>query len=189
MSLAPSPEEIGSLDPSPPWVSWDHADTALWPMPDDREGDLNAHNPGDWLDEIATAVRSRLRAFGAVRVVAHGDWYSQNLQWVGDRLHVVHDWDSIVAQPEAAIAGQAAAVWPATGGPGEAASVEQTEQFLEGFSRARQRAWSGEETEVAWAAGLWNRAFDAKKASLAGDRTDLVLGRSEAAERVRRAGL
>lgn len=186
---APLPEQVGSLQPSPPWVGWDHSEKQLWPKPDDRDGDLNAQNRGDWLDQIASAVRARLRSYAAVRVVGHGDWYSQNLAWVGDRLHAVHDWDSVVAQPEAAIAGQAAAMWPGTGGPGEVASIQQTEEFMDGYSHARRRAWSTEELEVAWAAGLWNRAFDAKKASLVGDDTDLILSRSEAAERARRAGL
>ena len=187
--LAPLPEQVGSLEPSPPWVGWDHSENQLWPKPDDRDGDLNAHEPGDWLDQIASAVRARLTEYAAVRVVGHGDWYSQNLHWVGDRLHAVHDWDSVVAQPEAAIAGHAAAVWPGTGGPGEVASIQQTEEFIDGYSQARGRAWSRDELEVAWAAGLWNRAFDAKKASLVGDNTDLILTRSEAAERTRRAGL
>lgn len=187
--LAPDPERVGSIEPSPPWVGWDHPDKQLWPTPDDRDRDLNAHNPGDWLDQIASRVRIRLAAYAAARVVGHGDWYSQNLHWLGDQLHAVHDWDSVVAQPEAAIAGHAAAVWPGSGGPGEVASIQQTEQFITGYSDARGRSWSREELEVSWAAGLWNRAFDAKKASLVGDDPDLILTRSEANERARRAGL
>jgi len=134
-------------------------------------------------------VRERLAAFESQPVIGHGDWYSQNIHWAGDTLHAVHDWDSVVSQPEAAIAGHAAAVWPATGGPGEVASIEQTEQFLDGYADARGRPWSRDELEAAWAAGLWNRAFDAKKASLVGDDPDQILTRSEGAERARRAGL
>jgi hypothetical protein len=33
-----------------------------------------------------------------------------------------HDWDSVIAQPEAPIVGLAVAVWTAQGGPGEAAT-------------------------------------------------------------------
>jgi hypothetical protein len=36
----------------------------------------------------------------------------------------------------------AAAVWPAAGGPGEAATVEQTEAFLAAYERARGRPWT-----------------------------------------------
>jgi hypothetical protein len=140
----------------------------LWPAPDDREGDLNEH-PGDrWLDEIGTAARRQLLALDRPAVVGHGDWYSQNLRWIDRRLHVVHDWDSAVAQAEVAIAGQAAAVWPGTGLPGEVATVAQSEQFLTAYERASGHSWTDRDIRAAWAAGLRTRAFDAKKASLVG---------------------
>lgn len=189
ITIAASLRLAGSLEPSPPWVGWDHFGPQLWPAPDDREGDLNTHDRGDWLDGIARAARERLATFDDDAVIGHGDWYSQNLQWVEAELHAVHDWDSVVFQPEAAIAGQAAAVWPGTGGPGEVASIEETERFLDGYAQARARRWTDDELEVAWAAGLWNRTFDAKKASLVGDDADLILTRPEAAERGRRAGI
>ena len=189
IDLASRLDPAGSLEPSPPWVGWDHPGPQLWPPPDDRVGDLNKLNPGDWLDEIAIGVRERLASFKSQPVTGHGDWYSQNIRWVDDTLHAVHDWDSVVSQPEAAIAGHAAAVWPGTGGPGEVASIEQSEEFLDGYADARGRPWSREELEAAWAAGLWNRAFDAKKALLVADDADLILTRSEGAERARRAGL
>ena len=136
---APDPATVSTLAPSPAWVGWDHATEKLWPAPDDREGDLNEH-PGDrWLDEIGTAARRQLLALDRPAVIGHGDWYSQNLCWIDRHQHVVHDCDSAITQPEAAIAGQAAAVWPGTGLPGEVATVAQSEQFLNRL-RARVRA-------------------------------------------------
>ena len=189
VALAASLGPVGSLAPSPPWVGWDHPGRELWPPPDDREGDLNLLDQDDWLDQVACGVRARLSAFKGSPVIGHCDWYAQNLRWTGDQLRAVHDWDSVVLQPEAAIAGHGAAVWPARGGPGELASIEQTEQFLEGYALARSRRWSVDELEAAWAAGLWNRVFDAKKAGLAREDPDLILTQSEGAERARRAGL
>jgi hypothetical protein len=122
-------------------------------------------------------------------MIGHGDWYSQNLRWVARRLHVVHDWDSVVAQPEVAIAGQAAAVWPGTGLPGEVATLRQTEHFLAAYERASGNSWTDRDIRAAWAAGLWTRAFDAKKASLVGADPGVVLTRAEALERCRLAGL
>lgn len=116
---APDPATVGTLAPSPAWVGWDHTAQTLWPAPDDREGDLNEHPGHRWLDEIGTAARNQLLTLDRPAVIGHGDWYSQNLRWIDRRLHVVHDWDSAVAQAEAAIAGQAAAVWPGTGFPGK----------------------------------------------------------------------
>ncbi|MEV6781228.1 hypothetical protein [Streptomyces sp. NPDC051098] len=50
--------------------------------------------------------------------------------------HVVHEWDSAVARPEAALAGLAAAVFPAGGPEDRPATVAETEQFLAAYARA-----------------------------------------------------
>jgi hypothetical protein len=122
-------------------------------------------------------------------VVGHADWESQNIRWRGGRPLAVHDWDSAVAQPEAVVAGLAAAVWPAAGAPGEAATVEQTERFLAAYERARGRAWTPAERQAGWAAGLWVRAFNAKKQRLAGGGPHLDRLAPEIPERAARAGL
>jgi hypothetical protein len=183
--LAPSPSDIGTLEPSPPWVGWDRADEALWPEPDDREGDLNMHAGEPWLDDIARSARVRLLGIAAPCVVGHGDYYSQNVQWRGDELLAVHDWDSVVAQPEAAIVGQAAAIWC----PEEVATVEQTEEFVGGYLAACRDLRSKDWIQDSWAAGLWSRGFEAKKASLSGQDPSLILTPTEAQQRMRRAGL
>jgi hypothetical protein len=74
----------------------------------------------------------------------------------------VHDWDSLVSRPEAAIAGVAAAVFPGLGGPGMA-TLEETAAFLLAYEHARGLCWRREDREVCWAAGLWIRAYNAKK--------------------------
>jgi hypothetical protein len=68
--------------------------------------------------------------------IGHGDWESQNFRWAGERVVAVHDWDSVIAQPEVAIAGLAAAVWPAAGEPGQAATVEQSAGFITCYQAA-----------------------------------------------------
>ncbi|MEV6159251.1 hypothetical protein AB0L53_53855 [Nonomuraea sp. NPDC052129] len=87
----------------------------------------------------------------------------------------------------AAIAGAAAAVFTETGEPFEAATIDETDRFLEAY--AEGLGWGTEEHEVAWAAGLWVRAFNAKKASVTADGAR-VLDRltHEARPRLRRAG-
>ena len=142
IALAPPVASVPSLAPSPPWVGWDRAGPELWPEADDRDQDLNQHPGPGWLDHLAVRVRARLAELALPLVIGHGDWESQNIRWRGRRPWVVHDWDSTVAQPEAAIAGQAAAVWPAAGAPGEAASIDQTGQFLAAYQQARGRPWT-----------------------------------------------
>ena len=111
-----------------------------------------------------------------------------NLVWDGCHLLAVHDWDSVICQPEPAIAGLAAATYLGLGGTQGCATVEQSAIFLEAYVRARGRHWTASDREAAWAAGLWVRVFDAKEAAQHGD-PDAVLTRSEARVRLELAGL
>jgi Ser/Thr protein kinase RdoA (MazF antagonist) len=166
--VRPAPEQAGRLAPNPPWVAWDHGHGGVWPPPDDRDADLNAHPETAWLDEIGRRVRRRLHRFRGVRpVVGHGDWEAHNLRWNGRSPWVVHDWDSLICAPEAVVVGLAASVWPCGALP-RAASVDESRAFIEAYQSASGRRWSTDETEASWAAGLWVYAFNTKKASLDG---------------------
>lgn len=189
VALAPPPGELPTLDPPPAWVGWDHDLPGIWPAPDDRDDDLNAHPGPDWLDHLGRSVRQRLTRCDLPAVVGHCDWESQNLRWEGRRLSVVHDWDSVAARPEVTLAGAAAAVFPATGVPLTEATVAETAAFLAAYEGARGRAWDADERQICWAAGLWVRAFNAKKAAVSGeDRATLARLAAEAGERLRLAG-
>jgi hypothetical protein len=160
---APGPAAVPALAPSPPWTGWDHRGTRLWPDRDDRGRDLNSTREPAWVDDAARRVRERLSTFAAAACIGHGDWESQNIRWSGSRPLAVHDWDSVIAQPEPAIVGLAAAVWPAAGAPGEAATVAQSAEFIASYQQAAGRQWTEREVRFAWAAGLWVRLFNAKK--------------------------
>lgn len=189
VALAPPLAALPTLAPPPAWVWWDHDQPGIWPVPDDRDADLNAHAGPGWLDDAGRRARRRLARCDLPPVVGHCDWESQNLRWRDGRLHVAHDWDSVVARPEAAIAGAAAAVFTATGGPLTEATLAETAAFLDAYGLARGRPWAADERQVCWAAGLWVRAFNAKKAVVSGD-ARAILDRlaAEAAERLRLAG-
>lgn len=166
VSLAPAVGTIGTLEPAPAWVGWDHDDERPWPRPDDLDADLNEHPAPAWLTEAAQRIRVRLARSRLPYVVGHGDFESQNLRWDGSRLHVVHDWDSVVSRPEAAVAGAAAVVFRTTGASGEHTRVEDTDRFLTAYEAACGRNWTLEERQVAWASGVWVLAFNAKKESI-----------------------
>jgi hypothetical protein len=185
---APSVASLPSLAPPPAWVFWDHDQPGTWPLPDDRDADLNSPPQPTWLDEVGHRVRHRLAQRQQPSVVGHSDWEAPNLRWIDRRLHVVHDWDSVVSRPEAAIAGVAAAVCPACSEPG-VATLEECAVFLRAYEQARGQSWSVDERQVCWAAGLWISAYNAKKATLVGD-GGAVLERlaQEAAARLRLAG-
>ncbi len=186
---APDAAAVPALAPSPPWTGWDHPGTRLWPDRDDRGRDLNDAPGPAWVDDTARRVRERLSASAAPVRIGHGDWESQNIRWSGGQPLAVHDWDSVIAQPEPAIVGLAAAVWPAAGAPGEAATVAQSADFIAGYQRAGGRQWTERESQDAWAAGLWVRLFNAKKDAAAGGGPQLDRLAGEIGERLALAAL
>jgi hypothetical protein len=107
---------------------------------------------------------------------------TDNLRWHGNRLLVAYDWDSLIADSEAVIAGLAAAIYPAL------ATVTETHDFLDAYATARGRLFSPSELQRCWAAGVWTRAFDAKKQHAA-EQPVISLTQDEAHERLRRAGI
>ena len=131
----------------------------------------------------------RLRALAAPARIGHGDWESQNIRWTNGQPLAVHDWDSVIAQPEVAVVGLAAAVWPAAGAPGGAASAGQTGDFIAGYQQAAGRQWTEPETQDAWAAGLWVRLFNAKKDAAGGGGPQLDRLAGEIDERLARAAI
>jgi hypothetical protein len=188
VELAPIPGSVPSLTPSPSWVGWDHAEPGLWPTSDDVDVDLNVYPEPEWLDRVAAAVRDRLGAHACDPVIGHGDWHPDNLRWQGPKLIAVHDWDSVISQPEPAIAGFAAVSFLGIDPPGPPASVEDSAAFLDAYQQARGCRWTSEDCAAFWAAGLWQRAVDAKTRSLDGD-PEQILTRYEARARLSRAGL
>jgi len=176
------------LAPSPSFSGWDHAEPGLWPAPEDRDVDLNAYPEPQWLARVAAAVRDHLRGHASDPVIGHGDWHPENLCWQGPHLIAVHDWDSVICQPEPAIAGLAAASFLGIDDPAQMASVEDSAAFLDAYQHARGRRWTSADYAACWAAGLWQRAFDAKTRSLDGD-PEQILTRYEAGARLRLAGL
>jgi hypothetical protein len=117
--------------------------------------------------------------------IGHGDWESQNIAWASEAPLAVHDWDSVIAQPETSIVGLAAAVWPAGG----AASVAQTREFITSYQSATTRPWGQSEIEEAWAAGLWVRLFNARKDAADGGGPRLARLEGEVNERLALAAL
>lgn len=189
IAAAPAPDAVPSLAPSPPWNGWDHDGAGLWPDLDDEGRNLNRVDGPAWVDTAADAVRRLLRDYSAPACVGHGDWESQNIRWLGGEAIAVHDWDSVIVQPEAAIVGFASAVWAAQGEPDQASSVEQSAAFIDAYEQAAGLRWDLPTRQAAWAAGLWVRLFNAKKEAAGGGGPQLERLSGEIAQRLEQAGL
>ena len=102
---------------------------------------------------------------------------------------VVHDWDSVIAQPETAMVGLAAALWPREGGSDPSASVAQTADFITSYQRFADREWEASEVRDVWAASLWLGLFFAKQEAAEGGSQQLDRLADEIDERLHRAAL
>ncbi len=138
--------------------------------------------------DTADRVRRRLLATDLPRVLGHADFEAQNLRWRDGRVWAVHDWDSLAWQPEAALVGAASAAF-ANASPPSLAPVDSSAAFLAAYQDLRGRRFTADEVEVAWAAGLWTAAHNARWEVLHDDPPVSVEAvRAQAAERLRRAG-
>jgi Ser/Thr protein kinase RdoA (MazF antagonist) len=189
IEAAPDLASVPDLTPSPPWTGWDHPGRRLWPDVDEHGHDLNEATGPEWLDDAARRVRERLTRTPRRLRIGHGDWESQNIRWTDGEPLVVHDWDSVIAQPEAAVVGLAAAVWPREERSDQLASVAQTADFISSYQHLTGREWDILEIRDAWAAGLWVRLFDAKQEAAQGGGPQLDRLATEIDERRDRAAL
>ncbi len=183
VDLAPRPEQVPSLAPPPTWTAWNHNQRGVWPRPDELDVDLNGVDGPGWIDGAAQAAREKLQEGQDQALIGHGDWITDNLRWHGNRLLVVFDWDSLIVDSEAVIAGLAAAIYL-----NPAPTVVETRDFLNAYAAARGRPFSDGELQRCWAAGVWTRAYDAKLEQAAGE-SPISLTEGAAQERLRQAGV
>jgi len=172
--------------PNPRWARWDHTDSGLFPAIDFLD-ELDQSLVPAHVVETAERARKRLLANELPCVLGHADYEAQNLRWHGHDVWVVHDWDSLAWQPEAALVGAASATFANSGQP-TLPPVGSSAAFLAAYQDIRGRAFTAEEREVAWAAGLWLAAHNARWEALRGQSPlsgDAL--RAQAAERLRRA--
>ncbi|MEV5535235.1 hypothetical protein AB0L13_00135 [Saccharopolyspora shandongensis] len=172
--------------PNPRWARWDHADAGLWPAIEFLdERDQNAVPA--YVVDTADRARKRLLAADLPCVLGHADFEAQNLRWRDGQVWVVHDWDSLAWQPEAALVGAACGAF-ASATPPTLAPIESSAVFLAAYQDFRGRRFTAEEQEIAWAASLWPAVHNARWEALHGDppvACDAV--RAQSAERLRRA--
>lgn len=199
IAASPPVEELPGLDARAPWLWWDHDEPdRTWPPPASHRWD--PHRLDDRIDplvhEVARRSRARLLRPDASTlplVAGHGDFEAQNCRWVvdspgGPERLVVHDWDSVVARPEAVIVGNGAANFASVGEP-VLTSLDQNDEFLSACADVRGRPWTQLEWEVAHATGAWVAAYNAAFEHLKGGPGSVTSALHEQAEeRLRRAG-
>jgi hypothetical protein len=153
--LADLVRRLATLDldpplPNPEWARWDAI----------PEREAAAAVPG-WIEDATRRVQAKLAGCDLPPVLGHADWEAQNIRWRHGDPHVVHDWDSLAWLPEAAIAGSAAGIF-ASHGRTALAPLESSEAFLHAYENERGARFSPYETEIAWAASIWEALRNAR---------------------------
>jgi hypothetical protein len=197
VGAAPAIDDLTTLAPPTPWLDWDHGDPGrVWPPPASDRWD--PHRIDDQIDpvihEVARRARARLLAPDVATlplVAAHGDFEAQNCRWVhgpgGPRL-VIHDWDSVVAMPEAVLAGNSALQYNSVEDCA-ITTLGQNDEFLAAYAVERGCPWTELEWQVAHAAGSWVGAYNAAFEHLKGGPGPVTAGlRLQGAARLERAG-
>jgi hypothetical protein len=106
-------------------------DGELYPEPHSPLFDFDATAAGaEWIDALAEVARPCLR-LGRL-VVGHTDWAARNVRLSADGVLAIYDVDSIALAPLAAVVGQAAVCWRATGDSGEATApgVAEVDEWM-----------------------------------------------------------
>jgi len=183
VKLAPPAGTFPQLYPEWGFLRWDDPGET-WPPATDIAENLNTRHEPRWIEHCAGLARSIMRRNRLPLVIGHGDWWSDNIRWEGGRLLSVDDWDSMVCLSEPAIAGVAAALFSF----GQS-TIEESATFLDAYVATSGRRWNTLAYQVAWAAGLWARLFDARKESMRGVFEFATLLEGEVEERLHRAGV
>jgi Ser/Thr protein kinase RdoA (MazF antagonist) len=136
--------------PNPGWVRWDA-------MPERRAA---AAVPA-WIEDATRRVQAKLAECDLPPVLGHADWEAQNMRWRHGEAHVVHDWDGLAWLPEAAIAGSAAGIFASHAGTA-LAPLESSAAFLQAYESERGARFSSYETQIAWAASIWEALLNAR---------------------------
>jgi len=80
----------------------------IWPTPHSKLFDFEATTTGaEWIDEIARQAQV-IKLHGAGHLVlGHTDWGVKHFRFVGKRVRVIYDWDSLTLEKEPIIVGHA----------------------------------------------------------------------------------
>jgi hypothetical protein len=154
--LADLVRRLSALDlepplPNPEWVRWDAM----------AERKAAATVP-PWIEDTTGRVQAKLAACDLPPVLGHADWQAQNIRWRHGEAHAVHDWDGLAWMPEAAIAGTAAGIFAIHGTLSRLAPLESSQAFLHAYESERGARFSPYETQIAWAASIWEALHDAR---------------------------
>ncbi len=137
----------------------------IWPTPHNKLFDFEATASGaEWIDEIARpAQETKLHGTGKL-VLGHTDWSVKHFRYVGERVRVIYDWDSLALEKEPVIVGHTSVNFTYTeffDGP-KHPTFEETRAFVAEYETARGNPFTADEQQTLKAAQIYSIAYGAR---------------------------
>jgi hypothetical protein len=161
--LTRHPDSIPGLDPLvldlrlPPGV--------LWPTPHSNIFDFETTRVGaEWIDEIALRSKDIVDMGIGELVIGHMDWSIKHIRYVGERVRVIYDGDSLILDREPVLVGHSAVgftyteFFPVAWFP----IAEEARAFVAEYEETRGKPFSVDERRVLAAAATYGLAYAAR---------------------------
>ena len=153
---------------------------SIWPKPHSELFDFEATAAGAaWIDEIARPAQAvKLHGAGQL-VLGHTDWGVKHFRYIGNKVHVIYDWDSLAYGKEPIIVGSAAMYFTYTEffGKYRLPTAEESHAFIAEYEVARGKPFTPEEKQTMEAAKIYGIAYGARcEHSLHPDETNFPEG-------------
>ncbi|GCE12393.1 hypothetical protein [Tengunoibacter tsumagoiensis] len=161
--LTRTPAIIPGLQPAdldlrlPPGVTWGVPHSKLFNFEATAAG-------AEWIDEIASQAQAiKLQGAGDL-VLGHIDWGVKHFRYVGERVSVIYDWDSLLLEKEPIIVGRASGYFTYTEyfGGFRGPTNEEAQAFIAEYETARGQPFTPEEYQTIRAAKLYQLAYGAR---------------------------
>jgi hypothetical protein len=152
----------------------------LWPTPHSRIFDFEATAvKSAWIDSYAArAKRQILDNNTGVDVIGHTDWSVKHFRFVGEKVGVIYDWDSLALDKEPIIVGDAARGFTMTWHLEVplAPTPDEARAFVTEYEAARGTPFSKVERTLLSAAATYAIAYSARCENCLFDDSEYPLG-------------
>jgi Phosphotransferase enzyme family len=134
-----------------------------WPSPHDPIFDFATTPTGfEWLDAFAQYASDMLVSSDLPPTVGHSDWNPGNVLVADGVVTAAFDWDSLIVDSEAMIAGLAAGQCTSGSTAWEGPTPEEVAAFITDYAAQRGVPFSALEQRTALGAALWQLAYNAR---------------------------
>jgi hypothetical protein len=163
IDLTREPEVIPGVQPASLDLSLPAG--AIWPTPHSKIFDFEATAIGaEWIDEIARQAQEITLHGAGQLVIGHTDWGVKHFRYVGKKVRVIYDWDSLAFEKEPIIVGHASGYFTYTEYFGESRlpTDEESRAFIAEYEAARGKPFTYQELQTLQAAVVYGLAYGSR---------------------------